>query len=103
VVVHREALRLRLRRALEPLRAGPVQVAPGGVADVARDPALAPAEVVGGGDVREEVEALLVAQVRARLDEPSGVDDERGLAVRLARLDETRNAFVGQEATPRIS
>ncbi len=63
----------------------------------------APAEVVGGRDVREEVEALLVAEVRARLDEPRGVDDERRLAVRLLRLDEAGHAVEAHEATLRSS
>jgi hypothetical protein len=103
VVVHGEALRLRLRRLLQPLRAGPVEVAPGSRSDVARDAGAAPAEVVGRGDVGQDVEALDVAQVGARLDEPSRVDDERRLAVCLPRLDEAGNALVGQLATPRIS
>ena len=73
-------------------------------ADVARDLLLAPAEVVGGGDVGEEVEAVLVAEERARLDEPGGVDDERRLAERLARLDDAGHAGVRRHsATPRIS
>src|SRR5581483_1847657 len=104
VVVHREALRLRRRQARVTLRAGGVQVAPGGGTDVAGDALLAPAEVVGGGDVREEAEVELVAEVEARLAQPRGVDDERRLAVRLLRLDEARDArVVVQEATPRIS
>jgi hypothetical protein len=41
--------------------------------------------------------------MRARLDKPRGVDDERRLAVRLLALDEPGHAFVSQLATPRIS
>jgi hypothetical protein len=61
VVADGEAARLRPRQPLEPLRRGLVQVAPAGRADVAGDAFAGPAEVVGGGDVREEVEAELVA------------------------------------------
>src|SRR5262249_55599995 len=61
------------------------------------------AEVVDGGDVCEEAEALGVAQVRAGLDELRRVDHERRLAVRLTRLDEARDVLEGQLATPRIS
>ena len=86
-----------------PCRAGRVQVAAPGGADVAGDRPLVPAEVVGRSDVGEEAEAVLVAQVAARLDEPRRVDDERRLAVRLLRLDEARDPLVAQLATPRIS
>ena len=103
VVVDREPRRLGLRRPRVALRAQRVDVAPGRGAVVAGDRALAPAEVVDGRDVGQEVEALLVAQVRARLEEPSGVDDERGLAVRILALDEPRDSFERQLATPRIS
>jgi len=65
--------------------------------------ALSPAEVVDRCDVGQEAEALLVAEVRARLDQPSGVDDECRLVVSLLALDETRYSFEGQLATPRIS
>jgi hypothetical protein len=65
--------------------------------------ALAPAEVVDRRDVGEEVEALLVAEVEARLDDPGGIDDERRLAVRILALDQAGYALEGQEATPRIS
>ena len=65
--------------------------------------ALAPAEVIDRGDVGEEVEAFLVAEVGAGLDDPRRVDDERRLAVLVAALDEARNALEGQLATPRIS
>src|SRR5437867_12944519 len=65
--------------------------------------ALAPAEVVDGRDVGEEVEALLVPEVRAGLDDARRVDDERRLAVRLLALDEPGDSLVSQLATPRIS
>jgi hypothetical protein len=111
VVVDREAGRLRLRRPRVSLRpdreaeaGGLVQVPAVGRGVVPGDAALAPAEVVGGRDVGEKREALFVTEVRAGLDEPCRIDDERGLAVRLLALDKTRNAFVGaQVATPRIS
>jgi hypothetical protein len=103
VVVHREALRLRLRGLGEALRAGQVEVAAAGRADVAGDAVAAPAEVIGRSDVREEVEAFAVAQVLARLDQPGRIDNQGRLAVRLAGLDEAGDAFVGQLATPRIS
>jgi hypothetical protein len=103
VVVDGEPGRLRLRRPRVALRAQRVDVAAGRGAVVAGDAALAPAEVVDGRDVGQEVEALLVAQVRAGLDETCRVYDERRLAVRVLALDEPRNAFEGQLATPRIS
>jgi hypothetical protein len=103
VVVHREALRLRLWRLREALRAGQVEVAARGRPDVARDAVAPPSEVVGSRDVGQEVEALDVAEVFARLDEPGRVDDERGLTVSLAGLDEAGDALVGQLATSRIS
>ncbi len=56
--------------------------------DVADDFLLAPAEVVGRGDVGEKVEPVLVAKGGARLDESRRIDDERRLAERLARLDD---------------
>jgi hypothetical protein len=65
--------------------------------------ALSPAEVVDRRDVGQEAEPLLVAEVRARLDEPSGIDDERRFAVRLLTLDEPGDSFERQLATPRIS
>ena len=65
--------------------------------------AFAPAEVVDGRDVGQEVEALFVAEVRAGLDEASQVDDQRRLAVRLPALDEPGDSLEGQLATPRIS
>jgi hypothetical protein len=70
---------------------------------MAGDALLPPAEIVRGGDVGEEVEAELVAQVEAGLDEARRVDDERRLAVGLLRLDEARHSLIGHEATPRIS
>src|SRR5581483_7223106 len=101
---HREPLRLRLRQAGVALRAGRVQVPARGGAEVAGDAVLAPAEVVGGGDVGEEAEVELFAEVETGLAQPSRVDDERRLPVRLLRLDEARDALVGiQLATPRIS
>jgi len=103
VVVDREAGGLRLRRSCEPLRRRLVEIAASGRAVVAGDAGLSPAEVVGWRDVGEEVEALLVAEVGARLDEPRGIDDERRLVVRLRALDEPRDALVRQLATPRIS
>jgi hypothetical protein len=75
VVVHREALRLGLRGFRETLRAGSVEVSPADGADVAGDAVAAPAEVVGCGDVGEDVEALDVSQVLTGLDEPRGIDD----------------------------
>jgi hypothetical protein len=103
VVIHREALRLRVRQLLQALRARSVQVAPVLRADVAGDAGATPTEVIGRRDVGEEVEPLLVAQVRAGLDQPGGIDHERRLAVRLARLDEPRDGLEAQLATPRIS
>jgi hypothetical protein len=65
--------------------------------------ALSPAQVVDRRDVGQEAESLLVAEVRASLDQPSGVDDECCLAVRILALDESRYSLEGQLATPRIS
>jgi hypothetical protein len=70
---------------------------------VAGDPALAPAEIVDGRDVGQEVESLFVAEVRARLGDPRRVDDERRLAVGVLALDEAWYALERQLATPRIS
>src|SRR4029079_4840696 len=70
-------------------------------ADVPGDALAAPAEVVHAREVDELVVALLVAEVRARPDDPGGVDDERGLAVCLDRLDDPGYAG-GHSATPRI-
>ena len=103
VVVDGEARRFRLGRAGVALCAQRVDVAAGGGPVVTGDLALAPAQVVDGRDVGEEVEALLVAEVRARLDEPRGVDDERRLVVRVLALDQAWDALEGQLATPRIS
>ena len=103
MVVDGEARGLGLRRARQPLRAQSVEIAARARPVVAGDSPLAPAEVVGRGDVGEEVEALLVAQVRAGLEEPRCVDDEGRLAVGVAALDEARNPLERQLATPRIS
>jgi hypothetical protein len=65
--------------------------------------ALSPAEVVDRRDIGQEAEALRVAKVGARLEEPRGIDDERDLAVSLLALDEPRDSFERQLATPRIS
>jgi hypothetical protein len=85
------------------LAAGVVQVATDCRPVVPGDASRAPAEVVRGGDVGEEPEPLDVAEVEARLDQASGVDDERRLPVLLLRLDDSRYALVRQDATPRIS
>src|SRR6187401_2364305 len=103
VVVDGEAGGLRSRRSRKALRALRPEIAARGGAVVAGDLSPAPAEVVDGRDVGEEIEAPLVPEVRARLGHPSGVDDERRLAVRVHTLDEAGHAFEGQLATPRIS
>src|SRR5215211_4184573 len=103
VVVDREALRLRRGQPLVTLRHRRVQVAPGRRPDVAGDAVAAPAQVIGRGDVREHVEAGLVPEVRARVDQRLRSDDERGLAVRLGALEEPRHVAEVQDATPRIS
>jgi hypothetical protein len=94
VVIDREALHLRLRRARVALRAGrpalpagKVEVAADGRSVVAGDAPVAPAEVVGRGDVGEEAEAFDVAEVEAGLGESCGVDDQRRLAVLLLRFN----------------
>jgi hypothetical protein len=103
VIADAEAPRLRRRQLLETGRRRAVQVAAARRADVPGDALAAPAQVVGRGDVREEVEPELVADVAGGLDEPRGVDDDRCLAVPLLDLDESRNAVEVQDATPRIS
>ena len=103
MVVDGEAGRLGLGRAGEPLGRGLVQVAAGVRAEVAGDSAVAPAEVVDRRDVGEEVEALLVPEMQAGLDEARRIDDERRLAVRVLALDQPWDALEGQPATPRIS
>ena len=103
MVADREALRLRLGERSEPLRGGEVEIASGGGADVAGDAAPAPAEVVGGGDVGEEREAVLVAEAGRRLDQPGRLDDDGRFAVGLANLDETGYSVPAQLATPRSS
>ena len=81
-----------------------VEVAPVARAEVAGDTRVAPAEVVGGRDVREEVEALIVAEVETGLDDPGGIDDQRRLAVRFPCLDQPGDGCVqAHSATPRIS
>src|SRR5262249_40404594 len=55
------------------------------------------------GDLAQEVEPAFGTEVRARLDEAGRIDDERGLAERLLRLDHSRHACIGAHyATPRI-
>jgi hypothetical protein len=103
VVADRKSQRLRLRQTLVALRRGLVQVAAAGCADVTGDALCAPAEVVRGGDVREEVEAQLVTQVQRGLDQTWRVDDNGRLAVLLLNLDEPGYTVVVQDATPRIS
>src|SRR5207237_6647157 len=103
VVAHREAPRLDLGERLEALRAGAVEVAAGRRADVAGHAFRAPAEVVRGGHVREEREALLVVQVRRRLDEALRLDDDRRLVVALLLADVARDVAPGHDATPRTS
>jgi hypothetical protein len=103
VIVDGESGRLRLGGASKSLRAESVELATRLGPVIARDLALAPAEVIDWSDVREEVESFLVAQIRAGLDEPGRIDDERRLAVRVLALDQARNSFEGQLATPRIS
>ncbi len=103
VVVDREARRLRLGSPRVALRAERVDVAAGGGPVVARDLVLAPAQVVDGRDVGEEVEPFLVTEVGACFDEPGRVDDERRLSVRVLALDEPGDSLEGQLATPRIS
>ena len=103
VVVDGEARRLGLRRPRVALGAQRVDVPARRSAEVPGDLALAPPEVVDRRDVGEEVEALLVPKVEARLEEPRRVDDERRLAERVLALDKPRYAFERQEATPRIS
>jgi hypothetical protein len=85
------------------LAAGVVQVATDGGPVVPGDASRAPGQVVRGRDVREEPEPLDVTEMEARLDQASGVDDERRLPVLLFRLNKAGNAVEGQDATPRIS
>jgi hypothetical protein len=80
-----------------------VDVAPPAGADVAGDARVAPAEVVDRRDVGEEVEAELVAQVRRRLEQPLGRDDDRRLAEGDGLLDEAGYRFERYGATSRIS
>ena len=104
VVRDGEARRLVIRNPREALCAWLVQVSPGCSSDVACDLLLSPAEVVGRRDVAQEVEALLVAEVAAGLDEARGIDDERRLSERFLRLNQSGDPGVrGHCATPRIS
>src|SRR5918912_2391435 len=103
VGAHREALRLELREGLVALGAGAAEVAPGRGADVAGDALLPPAEVVRRRDVRKEREALLVAEVEGRLDEPLGLDDDGLLAVLVLLPHVAGNVLPAHEATPRTS
>ena len=82
-----------------------MEVAPRGGPDVAGHALLAPAEVVGGRDVGEEVEAGLVPQPDGRLHEALALDDHRRLAVAGPLLDEPRHPRerLSHSATPRIS
>ena len=103
MVAHREPLRLRVGDAGEALRSRRARVAALGGAEVAGDALARPVEVVGGRDVREEVVALLVAEVQGGLDESRGLDDDGRLAVRALLLDEPGNGFQAQVATSRSS
>ena len=76
VVADREPLRLRLGQALVALRRQARSGRGRRRADVAGDAVRAPAEVVGGGDVGEEVEAELVTQVQRRVHQARRVDDD---------------------------
>src|SRR5436190_2891358 len=64
VVADREPVRFWLRETLEALRRRLVQITAARRADVTGDTLCAPAEVVGGGNVREVVEAQFVSQVQ---------------------------------------
>jgi hypothetical protein len=110
VVVHGEALRLRLRRPGVALRpggaadaAGEVEVAALRRSVVAGDAAVSPAQIVDGGEVREEAEPLAVTEVQTGLGQARGIDDERRLPVLVPPLDEPWDTLEGQDATPRIS
>jgi hypothetical protein len=103
VVAERESVWLRLRQTLVALCRGLVQIASARRADVTGDTLRAPAEIVGRRDVRQVVEAQLVAKVKGGLDETRRIDDECGLAVPFENFDEPGDAVVVQDATPRIS
>src|SRR4029079_9729123 len=64
--------------------------------------ALVPAEVVGRGDVGEEVEASLVAQVFRRLAQLRRLDDHSRLAPLLGHRREPRDVGEPHDAPPRI-
>src|SRR5919205_1236685 len=102
VVVDGEPLRFRCRQRLMSLSPRPVQIAALRGADVARDAGARPTEVVGRRDVDEHVEAF-GAKMCARLDEASGVDDERCLPERVALRDEPRGLPEPHLATRSIS
>jgi hypothetical protein len=85
------------------LPTGKVEVTACGGSVVAGNAAVAPAEVVGGREIREVREPLRVAKVEAGFDQPCWVDDEGRLAVFFLGLDYPRYALVAQVATPRIS
>src|SRR5206468_8390823 len=61
-------------------------------ADVARNAARAPTEVVGADDVAQEVEAELVAREEARLANLLALDRHRRLPERLPDVDESRRS-----------
>ena len=103
VVADREPLRLLDRQALIALRRRLIQIPARRCPDVARDAGLAPAQVVGRGEVGEKVEAKLVTQMQRGINDARRVDDERRLAVLAEQLDQTGSPFQAQEATPLIS
>ena len=80
-----------------PQEPGLLMSRPDDVAPISGHGALVPAEVVGRGDVGEEVEAEPVAEVERRLDEPCGLDDDGRLAVLLRLRQEPRNALVAHD------
>src|SRR5206468_2017336 len=88
VVADREALRLHLGQRLQALGHREVDVAPARRSDVTRDTAAAPAEVVGGDDVAQQVEAELVLREGARVADPLALDRDRRLAEGLLQRDE---------------
>jgi len=100
VIADGEAARLRAWQPLEALRRRLVEVAPADGPDVAGYALAAPAEVIGRGDVGEEVEAELVAQMARGFGQARGIDDEGRLAFCFADLDQPGNAVEIQDATP---
>src|SRR5581483_7489134 len=103
VVRDREALRLHLGHHLQSLRHREVDVASARGADVARDAATPPEQIVRRDDVREHLEAELVARVLAGLADALALDRDRRLAERFAFLDEAGNRVVPHVATSRRS